>query len=228
MTSHRNVFHDFSQLAEARSNLYKLFANLYLREPSKELIKKMREKEFLSHFSKVSQGASGVKRLERFLKKFDEENYNELKQEYMNLFTIPANQYVKPYESVYRDRGLVMGESTIAVKKMYKRAGAEISHEYKGLPDHFGLELEFMHFLCQREADAWKLKDKDLVLKYLRVQRAFLEDHLTRWTDDFCSEVAALAKLDFYKGVAEITKGYVTQDLEEVELLTREVETKEI
>jgi TorA maturation chaperone TorD len=225
-------FSGLQKLAEARGNIYKLLSQIYLYEPSKELIKGLCEAKFLCYLSNVSsEYLQACKILEDFLKTLKGNGeYKSVRQEYMNLFVVPSRQYVRPYESVYRDKqfgsdkasGLVMGESTTAVKRFYTQAGVKISPIYTNLPDHFGLELQFMHLLCMRESEAWKQREKDKSFQYLELQRLFLKDHLAQWSNEVCTEIVRLAKRDFYKAIAEITKRYVAQDCAEVDLLIRE------
>lgn len=90
----------------------------------------------------------------------------ELEREFMDLFVVPDSRYVAPYESAYRDRwllppgpgkdatgqavgGLLMGESTLAVRQYFLAAGVLPS---EGLPDHVSNELRLMAHLWSGEA----------------------------------------------------------------------------
>lgn len=208
----------FRRLAMARGNIYYLFSSAFLSGPSYKLVTAMLKKEFLSSFSHVVDDNRGVKLLRRFAKSFkhDRKGYKALTKEYHDLFLAPGARYIRPYESAYK------GEMVINdVKSMYGWSKARIPR-LGDFPDHFGLELWFMYHLCNREARAWTRRNKELALRYLEVEKAFLERHLTRWADEFCSRVTRLSKLDFYRGVAEITKEYITQDHREVKELIKE------
>lgn len=230
-----NNFETFKELAEARGNIYSLLSQFFLQEPSKEIINAIRGSGFLKHFSNFLEALGKVNLFKEYLfnnLKRDEE-FQRLKQEYMNLFKVPGPKYVKPYESVYRDgqfghgkaQGFVMGKSTIEVKKFYRQAGAKISNNHKDLPDHFGLELAFMQFLVKKELDAWKHENKKCAVKYLDLQNSFLTIHLTQWSDDFCLELSKLTNNDFYRGLAEITRRYISKDKSEVEQILKEVKS---
>jgi TorA maturation chaperone TorD len=230
-------FSENQKLAEARGNIYNLLSQIFLFEPSKEFLKGINETKFLYYLSNVSNVYLKAREiLEDYLKSLKgDKEYISLRQEYMNLFLVPGRQYVRPYESVYKDKqfgskkasGLMMGESTTAVKKFYKQSGAKISDGQKNLPDHFGLELEFMSFLCKKEAEEWKNNNESLANNYFFKQKSFLENHLIQWIYDFCSELASLAKLDFYKGVAMITREFVRQDFELVETMIKKLKKKQ-
>jgi hypothetical protein len=56
-----------------------------------------------------------------------------------------------PGETGQTIKGLLMGESTLAVRETYLRAGLLPEQD---LPDHIGNELRFLAYLCAIEADA--------------------------------------------------------------------------
>ena len=60
-----------------------------------------------------------------------------------------------------------------------------------GEPDHASVELEFVAFLCQREAESWDCRDPDSALQSLAQQSAFLNSHLGLWLGLFARQVAA-------------------------------------
>jgi len=202
----------------ARGNIYYLFSSAFLSGPSYRLVTNVVRKEFLSGFSHIIDDDRGIKLLARFAKSFrhDRKGYKALTKEYRDLFLTSGNRYVRPYESAYRDEAVVND-----VKTMYEWAKTKIPRP-SNFPDHFGLELWFMYYLCNMEAKAWTKSNKELALRYLEIEEAFLERHLTRWADELCSRVTRLSALDFYRGVAEITKGYIAQDYREVKELIKE------
>ncbi|MFQ6058497.1 MAG: molecular chaperone [Anaerolineae bacterium] len=222
---------DIGQLAQARANVYRFLHSLYAGPPSAELIAGMKEARFARYLEEVF-GQSAALLIGYLAELRDDGVPDELRLEYDALFRVPGHQYTKPYEAVYRDRrvvgdrvvdGLVWGPSTVAVKEFYIRAGAILSSESPELPDFIGLELEFMGLLCQQEAAAWQRGDEETARRFLSAQQRFLDEHLTRWLDGFCDTMHEQARLDFYKGLAEITRGYVHQDGEAVQRLMAEL-----
>lgn len=210
---------EFEELAKARGNAYRFLANLMLEEPSPILLKKFTQKAFISSLSDIF--GEGVD-----LMRFTLENAEALQLDFSNLFIVPNMRYLKPYESVYRDKriigskvicGLVHGESYNAVKKLYQEAG--VRNNIKELPDHIGLELEFLHFLCIKEN--WNNKQE--ALRYLRLEKRFLEEHLLKWVNQLCDTMAANAGTDFYKGLAKITKIFVPDDFKTINKIIKEV-----
>lgn len=70
--------------------------------------------------------------------------------EYNRLFVGPERLPAPPYESVHRkDRsemeiGMVLGPSVLDVKRRYAEAGVAVSGNFRDLPDHITVELEFI------------------------------------------------------------------------------------
>jgi len=208
----------FRRLAMARGNIYYLFSSAFLSEPSYTLVTNVLKKEFMFSISHVIDDDRGVKLLRHFTKSFkhDRKGYKALTKEYRDLFLTSGARFIRPYESAYRDEMVVND-----VKNMYGWAKARIPR-LGNFPDHFGLELWFMYHLCNLEAKAWTKRNKELALRHLEVEEAFLERHLTKWAGELCSRVTRLSTLDFYRGVAEITKEYIAQDYREVKELIKE------
>lgn len=137
----------------------------------------------------------------------------ELALEYDRVFVGAGHLPAPPYESVYRDpAGLVMGEPAVAVAKQYQDQGLSLAPTFKDLPDHAAVELEFMAYLCYKEAAAWEKGDVALALTYLRQEGDFLSQHLTQWLDAFAQRTMAATETPFYRALAKIAPTYVALD----------------
>ena len=140
----------------------------------------------------------------------------ELRVEYNRLFVGPGKLPCPPYESVYRrDRvegeiGTLMGPSALDVKNRYAEAGLEISKNFKDYPDHVAVELEFMNFLCSKEAATEHMADKE---DLRRKQKEFLEMHIRTWAGEFSDKVLKSANSLFYKTAASFLKEHVDDEL---------------
>lgn len=140
--------------------------------------------------------------------------------EYCRLFVGPGSLPVPPYESVYREGWRVFGETTLEVKRRYEEAGYTLNPSFTELPDHVAAELVFMAVLAEEEAKAWEAEDVSAALTWLERERAFLDDHLTRWLPDFCDRVLTATDSPFYRGLASALREFVTLDAERVRALT--------
>jgi TorA maturation chaperone TorD len=144
--------------------------------------------------------------------------WQALKLEHTRLFVGPGHVPAPPYESVYRqdvpvfERGLLMGRPTIHLRQQYAAAGLQLASDYTDLPDHIAAELEFMSFLCSKEAGAWRAGDEKVALGHASTQRLFLAEHLCRWVPAFCRAVAQHAQLDFYRAMGRLTQPFLDAD----------------
>lgn len=140
--------------------------------------------------------------------------------EYHRLFVGPGNVAVPPYESVYREGGRIIGQTTLDVQKRYGQAGFVLDPALNDLPDHAAAELAFMAVLAEEEAKAWEAGDDRAALVWLQREAAFLGDHLGRWLPAFCDRLLRSTEDPFYRALAASLPQFVALDLEHVRLLT--------
>ncbi len=207
--------------ARARGQLYRYLAGAFLRPPNDTFVAPFLDGGTLATLG-GRFGADAVTELDRFRQDFDGD-YEALDQEYQSLFVVPTGRYVIPYEAVYRDervvedeavRGLLMGPSTVAVKALYREAGAEVAQDLLELPDHVGLELGCMHFLCEAEARAWERGESPAAARAQQLQWRLLTEHLLQWIPALCRRIRVNAPGPFYRGIADLTEALVSQDAE--------------
>lgn len=143
----------------------------------------------------------------------------DLEQEYVDLFVVPNPRYVAPYESVYRDawllpvapdpespfaarsrmiKGLVMGESTAAVRECYREAGLAPSEE---LPDHIANELRFMAYLWERETQTPQERGR-----YATLRARFRDEHLLKWVGLLQARLRESERLAYYSLVLQVVE----------------------
>ena len=203
-------------VARQRSNVYGLLATVYREEVSADLLRQVKDPQFLGVLSDL-----GVQLANDFFETSEKELLGELAVEYARLFLGPG-KHISPHESIHHRRdggrwGQLWGESTAEVKKFIESKGLSYDPEYKGLPDHISVELEFMQQLTLREKEAWKEEDEETALDCLKVEKKFIEEHLGRWVPVFCDKVIKEAELSFYREMAALTKNFIEFEREEVE-----------
>lgn len=135
----------------------------------------------------------------------------ELMAEYCRLFVGPGTLDCPPYESVYRDGGCVMGRSTYDVLRIYQEAGFEPATPREP-SDHIAHELRFMSCLCGREPGLWEAENIEAVSAILTVEDCFLNEHLSRWTPDFCSRLHRTTASGLYAAAAGLLSCWVGAD----------------
>jgi TorA maturation chaperone TorD len=203
-------------VAGMRSSLYGLLATVYRQEAGSELLKRIRDPQFLGVLSDLGVDWSGD-----FSRKSEEEILEDLAVEYAMLFLGPG-KHISPHESVHHQRedgqwGQLWGGSTVEVKKFIETAGFDYRTEFTGMPDHISAELEFMERVTEREEQAWKENDEKAALYCRKIEKKFIEEHLLKWIPDFCGKVTEAAELPFYRDMAVLTKQFMSFEKEEID-----------
>jgi len=139
--------------------------------------------------------------------------HDALLLDYTRLFLGPNQIIAKPYGSVWLEgENTVMGESTMAVQKLYEEGGFDMREEFHEVPDHIAVELEFLYLLIFRENEAQRNGELEVRRGKTVLRKRFLDEHLGCWIGSFTSAVMAGAQSSYYRGLAELTVGFV--DLE--------------
>ncbi len=164
-----------------RAELYRLFATLFIHEPSDEII--MQAKEMFQMKSAESP--------------------QQIRMDFVNTFLGPG-LHMAPYESLYNyplgDRPRLWGKTTEEVQTFYNSAGLIVDEEINLIPDHISAELMFMTYLIENG--------------FSEFQGRFLDQHLAKWTPEYCDEVNKHAGTIFYKEIANILREFILSDYE--------------
>ncbi len=75
------------------------------------------------------------------------------------------------------------------------------------MPDHLVVELEFMHYLAFKEAEAG-----GDAASFRRAQRDFLERHLTNWLPRLSATLKAERPVPFYRSLVGLTNRFLAAD----------------
>jgi DMSO reductase family type II enzyme chaperone len=206
---------DHGAKARHRSNIYGLLATVYQQEITSDLLQQIKDPQFLGVLTDI-----GLEGMNEYLQNPENELLEDLAVEYTRLFLGPG-KHVSPHESVHHQRedgqwGKLWGASTAEVKKFIETTGLGYSDDFKGMPDHITVELEFMQQLTLREEQALKEEDADKATAFRNVEKKFIEEHLVRWVPSFCEQVIQEAELPFYRSFAELTKRFIGYEMEEM------------
>ena len=165
------------------------------------------------HLKKICPEASVFSdRMEKNILKYSNE---DLSVEYAKLFVGPYELKAPPYGSVYLDNAkVVMGDSTMQVIKMYEEEGLRRDSNFRELPDHISVELEFMYFLIYREIEALKKADIAAAAGYTEKQMEFMSKILMKWVPLFCEKIKEGTENNFYTALADCTYIYVANSYE--------------
>lgn len=190
-----------SETAKGRSYVYHLLALLYLQEITAETLTILRNKEVIDMLAGLGMDVSHLSQdvpQERLL--------NDLAEEYAALFVVSGG--IPPYESA-RLKGLLCQEPASEVEEFYRRCGLVIKEDHRILPDHLGIELEFMGYLTDKESRAWMDGDEKEALKWRSLQKEFFGKHINNWVFDFLKDLERLTFHPFYREMARLTQGFL-------------------
>jgi len=228
MLSSEGGLHELQLWALQRANTYGFLAALYIKPPDQSLLASLGE--FLTSDDSEAQPAEPlpdrlVKALEAirgFARGLNREALEGaatlLGVEFTRLFRgIRRGECRPPYESVYRE-GTISGACSSRVNAWYRRFGLDLTSSFEGEPpDHIAFELDFMRNLCNKEAEANGRGIYQEACRLLQAQKEFLDEHLLMWVGEFCSEVKEHDGTGFYKGVAELTEGWLWLDRHQID-----------
>jgi TorA maturation chaperone TorD len=141
---------------------------------------------------------------------FLEKEEEELKVEYARLFVGPYELKAPPYGSVYLDgERRVMGNSTMEVIRLYEEAGLAVDKDFKELPDHIAVELEFMYYLIYREAEALEKSETKKALALRETRNHFFNRFLSPWVPALCEKIKESTDHPFYIALANCLSTFI-------------------
>jgi TorA maturation chaperone TorD len=212
------AFSKLAFIAMARANVFRLLAFTFY-DPTLEFVQQLVSGSYISELhgyysDLVTHHNGGIEALEP-LKEYQpslsvrdpSELLKEVKVEYARLFIGPGNVAVQPYETFYDERLtsesqplLMVSPAAITVEKAYREAGLAMSKVEP--PDHFAVELEFLFYLSKKESDSWAAGDNADAKNWRRRELAFMDGHLGKWGQRFCSKVETESLHPFYCSIA--------------------------
>lgn len=123
-------FYDSAEDIE-RAELYRLFASIFMNEPSDELIFHVKE-VFDLKFSETPQ---------------------QIRMDFVDLF-LRHDLHLAPYESLYNypigAKPKLWGKAAEDVQAFYSAAGLILDEEINFMPDHISSEMLFMSYLIEK------------------------------------------------------------------------------
>lgn len=125
-------------------------------------------------------------------------DFKEFKRMYNRTFVGTGKPFATPVESVYkvwstnpslqsspisRSKGYFNGDSAMHIRYLFEELNIEIPEEYKMMPDHLTLLLEFLAFLIGSDYEIYA--------------KQFIQDHLD-WLGDFYNKLQTLENSELY------------------------------
>ena len=215
-------------VAQARRSVYEMLSGLFLELPDRNMVSSIFDPDFGRRLSMVAsvfeagEIREGLALISRFISSFR----NDSREEILKRISIDRTRLFRgvsekhspppPYESFYREQRL-SGQTSADVYRFYCRLGVTLPEGWTESPDYLGVEIDFMRLLCQGEEEAWLNHQPEKALEFLRTSDDFLKDHLLKWAPSFFEKMVEMAGLDFYRGLARLTNGFLRVDLRLVE-----------
>jgi DMSO reductase family type II enzyme chaperone len=123
---------------------------------------------------------------------------DELAIEYTRLFDVGvAGPPCSLYGGMYGGARMKKMEEAV---RFYNHFGLSLAEKPRELPDHLTTELEFLHYLAFREAEA--LQAEQDAGAYRRAQRDFIERHPGQWIPKLRAKLEQEGALRFFQALA--------------------------
>ncbi len=179
----------------ARSNIYALLSRILLQELDVEMLNTLMNDEtvleFLPHWKEWEQRTNVAPQ--------------KLLEEYLNPdFTNLSLLHLVPYETFYTRADQMIetgGANPVGVARVVSS-------------DHIGVELEFMHHLCQAQMKAIEEGDSDSAAELQTVQHRFLNTHLLQWAPMYLINMKYESRTPLYYDAAEMALEFILSDNE--------------
>ena len=144
---------------------------------------------------------------------FAAENLQTLLVDYTRLFLGPVQTLAQPYGSFWlKAPAQAQDNPPLALLDLYSEGGFVIDEEFRELPDHVAVELEFLYLLTFTRNQAHALGKTSDVSSTELLQRRFLDEHLGAWIGPFAAAVKSGAETAFYRELAAFTERFVRME----------------
>lgn len=209
---------------------YDFLSRLFYEPPKLDFVHVLVEDDLFDCWTLESaqpEMATGLALLRGFTNGWQDDQFDALKADYARLFVGPNHLLAPPWESVYRsyDRTL-FGKATLDVRQHYQRFGMPIPKLNTEPDDHVGLEFRFITQLARLGLAAIEQNQPEMLASLLQEMRAFMEDHLLKWSPEFLRAVIDHSETDLYCGAAHLALGCLahTRDLLQCPVLTPDMQ----
>jgi len=199
---------DFILKEKRRGDCYRLLSACFYQPQKETFIQEEFFKNLEGLLRLISPDtAAHVSEMEKSFLKYSEE---DLLVAYAKLFVGPNELLAPPFGSVYLDgKNMVMGDSTMEVINMYEEQGLTMDSEFRNLPDHITVELEFMYYLIFKEVEALEKSQWDVALDFIKTQELFFDKFLRQWVKPFCDKIRQGIDNEFYTSLADCVSVFI-------------------
>lgn len=130
---------------------------------------------------------------------------------YSRLFLSPP--FPAPINAGIHLDGSLSGSSTLEMERTYHRHGLARDPEFRDLPDHLALQLQFVAYLHARAAEATDVEESQRILGDARhFVEAFILTWLPQWQGQLEEAVQHAGAAEAYRQLAAVTEAAVRRD----------------
>lgn len=195
----------------AREDLCRFLAACYY-EPAVEFVEEKMFDSMLEAASRIDPELAEYAR--KLGVAFFAQDMQTLLIDYTRLFLGPVQPLAQPYGSFWLSgQTTLMQDSTMAVLELYEQGGFNMDEEFRDLPDHVAVELEFLYLLIFTQNQARRSGNVNELVATKALQRRFLAEHLGAWIGPFAEAVKAGAETEFYRDLAGFTARFVQMQM---------------
>lgn len=200
----------FSRWLESRGLIYQLLTDFFGRRPTLSLVAQWSRN---THIGVAAEMTEGGRELKRYLCSQEPQNLplicEQENKEYKRLMSEGAVNTFIPREAAHLGR---TKDFCNEISDVYASAGIVFNKCNGEADDHIAIELEFMAVLHERMLyNSFSVRS---AMDLLEIQEAFLEEHLLRWTPQFCERLNAATESPLYLGLSHMLEEFLPQDLQ--------------
>ncbi len=193
---------------KARTNIYALLSRILMQELDSELLEQIKNDPVIMDFFPTFKEWEPLKDLESSVLLAE-----HLDPDFVNLSIL----HLIPYETFYtrKDQMIETGGAN-PVTDIYSAYDFMVDFEIARVvaADHIGIELEFMHHLCEAEIKAIEEDDTDAVAELRSVQREFMDKHILQWAPLYLLNMKFEARTPLYFDAADMAIEFILSDNE--------------
>ncbi len=191
---------------QARSNIYALLSRVLMQEADTELI------EIINRDDAILEMMPNYKIWEpRTTLQSSELIEKHLNPDFTNISLL----HLIPYETFYtRDDQMIETGGANPVTDVYSAYDFMVDFGAARVvsADHIGVELEFMHHLCEAQIKAMNDSDSEAVGELTEVERTFLDKHLVRWAPLYLLNMKHESRTPLYYDAADMALEFILSD----------------
>ena len=193
---------------QARSNIYALLSRILMQELDDDMLTTIKNDDQILEFF------PNLKKWELLSTLQNSELLGEhLNPDFVNLSVL----HLVPYETFYtRDDQKIETGGANPVTDIYSAYNFMVDYEVARVvsSDHIGVELEFMHHLCEAQMKAMEEGDDESAKDFLNAQKEFLNVHLLKWAPMYLINMKYESRTPLYYDAAEMALEFILSDNE--------------